>query len=93
MQQSPEPIYQLIGENIVWRQVGPEVMILDKATSTYLSVNETGSLLWPLLAEGATLSGLAAALAAAFDLDQATADEDAAAFLSSLQQKGMVQAR
>jgi len=77
-------IVKLRADDVVWRQVGDEVMILDTASSEYLSVNRTGAVLWPLLLEGCTRQGLATALVEQFQLDEATASADAGNFLASL---------
>jgi hypothetical protein len=85
-------LFKLRADNIVWRQVGDEVMVLDTASSEYLSVNLTGSALWALLLEGSTLSSLSSALVERFGVDQESAMHDASAFLSSLEQLGLLQA-
>jgi hypothetical protein len=73
-------------EDLVWRQVGEEVMVLDTATSEYLSVNASGAVLWPLLAEGCRPEDLRRALVERFGIDQETAEGDTQRFLSSLEE-------
>ena len=70
---------RLRADDMTWRSVESEIVVLDQRNSTYLAVNRTGSVLWPLLAEGATRSELAAALVERFGIeeDQATSDVDA----------------
>ncbi|HMK96373.1 MAG TPA: PqqD family protein [Acidimicrobiales bacterium] len=79
-------------DDVVWRQVGDEVLLLDTSTSEYLSVNRTGSALWPLLMEGCRRGDLARALVERFGIEEATAANDAERFLSSLQELGLLQA-
>jgi Coenzyme PQQ synthesis protein D (PqqD) len=69
---------------LVWRQVGDEVVALDTARSQYLSVNKTGALLWPMLMEGSTRPDLVRALVERYGLDEETAAKDTADFLTAL---------
>jgi hypothetical protein len=73
-------------DDLIWRQIGDEVMVLDTATSEYLSVNASGAVLWPLLAEGCRPDDLQRALVERFDIDQETAEQDTQRFLSSLEE-------
>jgi hypothetical protein len=77
-------------DKIVWRQVGDEVMILDTDTSQYLSVNRTGTVLWPMLVEGCAKIQLVKALRENFEVDEAMAAADVNRFLSSLQELGLL---
>jgi Coenzyme PQQ synthesis protein D (PqqD) len=67
-----------------WRRVDDETLVLDGASSTYLALNRTGSVVWSALAEGATREDLVAQLVAAFDVDQARAAADLDALLAEL---------
>ncbi len=63
---------------LAWREVDGRAVLLDLQASMYLEVNESGSLLWRLLAEGTTREALVDALVGAYDLepDRAGADVD-----------------
>jgi len=89
--QSDEVIVKLRADNLMWRQVGDELMVLDTNSSEYLAINKTGVALWPLLLAGATRDVLAEALAENFHIDFATAATDAARFLSSLEDLGLLE--
>ena len=73
-------------DDLIWRQIGDEVMVLDISTSEYLSVNTSGAVLWRLLAEGCRPEDLQRALVAHFDIDQETAEQDTRRFLESLEE-------
>ena len=45
-----------------WREIEGEIVAVDLEKSTYLGLNETGTVLWAALAQGATLEELAARL-------------------------------
>ena len=53
-------------------------------------LNETGELLWDHLPQAADASDLAAAMRAEYDVDEATAQRDAQAFLEQLRQLDII---
>jgi hypothetical protein len=89
--QSNQVIVKLRADNLMWRQVGNELMVLDTNSSEYLAVNKTGVALWPLLLAGATRAVLAEALVEHFQIDLATAASDAERFVSSLEDLGLLE--
>jgi hypothetical protein len=91
VEQSNQDLVKLRTDNLVWRQVGDEVMVLDAASSQYLSVNKTGTVLWPLLLEGCQRTDLVEALKANFGVDDDVAASDAEKFLSSLRDLNLLQ--
>ncbi len=81
---------RLISGAVEWREVDGEVVVLDLARSAYLAVNESGTALWTLLAEGATREALAARLRDGFGLEPERAAADVDAFLADLAGRGLV---
>jgi hypothetical protein len=71
--------------------VSGEVVALDLASSAYLSVNDTGSVLWPLVASGSTEGDLVDELQARFELDPEQARSDVAAFVAQLRSLALVE--
>ena len=59
--------------------------------SGMLTFNESGALLWRALEQGADRETLADVLTAEYDVDRATALEDAEAFLNTLVSAGCVE--
>ena len=41
-------------EELSWRQVGDEIIVLDLRSNAYLSINQSGTALWDMLVEGTT---------------------------------------
>ena len=74
-----------------WRAVEGEVLAVDVQASEYLAINRTGAVLWPALVDGATPAELEKQLVRAFGIDEATAQRDVAAFLSTLRSRGLLQ--
>jgi len=73
-----------------WREVEGEVIALSLPSSSYLSINQTGAVLWKLLADETTEDDLVAALVSAFDVDDASARRDVMAFLQELESQGLL---
>lgn len=71
-------------EGLAWRAVDREVVVLDLQTSTYFSLNNSGSVLWQLLAEGTTPDRLSQELAQSCGLDPVQAGDDVHRFLAKL---------
>ena len=72
------------------RVIDGEAVILQVATTTYYSLNQTGTALWEMLKEGATRDALAEKIVAAYDVDRATAERDVEALLADLVTEKMV---
>ena len=82
--------YRLRQEGLSWRQIEDEVVAVDVPTSTYVSANDSGTVLWQALTEGATRDELVTLLAGRFDLEADQAGEDVDAFLAQLQAQGLL---
>jgi hypothetical protein len=86
-----DPPVRLREADVVWRTVDDEVIVLDTRTWSYVSVNDTGGVLWDSLVAGATVGELAAKLSAAFGIDEATARADAGNFVDALDRHGLLE--
>ncbi|HZN16454.1 MAG TPA: PqqD family protein [Acidimicrobiales bacterium] len=75
---------------IAWREVDGETLLLDLATSKYLSINPSATVLWRLLAEGTTREALVTALDAEYRIGAEQASEDVDAFLEDCLARGLV---
>jgi len=80
---------RLADEN-VWSGLGDAVVILDLASSAYLSLDDVGAAVWGSLAESCTVGELEAGLAAVYDVDPAKLRKDLRAFLADLVDRGLV---
>ncbi len=80
----------LAEENLIWREVDGQVIVLDKRTWSYLSINDSGACLWREIARGATQAELIARLQEAYELDEQRATRDVDAFVSMMQAHGML---
>ena len=76
--------------DVEWRRVGGEVVVLDVGSSAYMAVNDTGTILWPLVVEGATESRLVDELATHFHVEPEQAASDVKAFVDQLRSLSLV---
>jgi hypothetical protein len=83
--------FRLRTDEIEWREVEGEIVALDLRKLVYISVNQSGAILWPALVEGASKDVLVARLSQAFDLDGADAAADVEAFLKSLGEQDLLE--
>lgn len=73
-----------------WREVDGETVVLDIARSEYLGVNESGTVLWGLLAEGTTEQALESSLVDSFGITPEAAHDDVSAFLADARARGLL---
>lgn len=77
-------------DDLSWREIDGEFVLLDERDWQYLHLNGSGALLWPMLIEGTTSAALADRLVESFELDREAAELDVAAFLADLQARELV---
>lgn len=84
-----EPVVRL-KPDVEWQRVDDEIVALDLGMSAYLAVNDTGAVLWPLVAAGTTQSQLAEMLASHYQIGHDRARTDVAAFVDRLRSLALV---
>jgi hypothetical protein len=90
MTHTPGEKLQLKAEDVVWREVGEELVVLELSTSTYLTLNGTAKHLWESLAGGATFDGLVESLAERYGITADQARADVEAFVTALTDRGLL---
>lgn len=78
------------------RQVLDAYLIMGVGKAAYrphciMSLNETGAFLWNLLKDGAEEKDLIIRMLAEYDVDEAAAKKDVAAFLGQLREKALIE--
>jgi hypothetical protein len=76
--------------DLEWREIEDEVIAVDVQTSTYLSANGSGKLLWRELAKGTTKEGLVDCLVNVFKIERDRASADVDRFLDDLSSQGLL---
>jgi hypothetical protein len=84
MSSAPRRPVLRLRSGVEWERVDDEIVALDLSSSAYLAVNDTGALLWPLVAAGTTEGALVDELTACFDIDVERARADVGAFVDRL---------
>ena len=74
-----------------WKALEDETVVLDLQGSRYFSINATGTLLWPLLAEGATRAQLLEAVTGRWGVLPTDARRDVDAFCAELAAEGLLE--
>jgi hypothetical protein len=72
---------KLRGEDLAWRELDGEIIVVDLRSSRYLNVNSAGAALWPRLAQGATHDELVSTLVETFAIPSDQAQKDVTAFV------------
>lgn len=81
---------RLNDERVVWQEADGEAVALDLVSSTYLSVNASGTLLLRALSTGASEAVLVARLVNEYDLCEQQARADVREFIDALEAKGLL---
>ncbi len=80
-----------LSDDVVTREVGGEVMLLDLASGTYFGLNAVGGRFWQLLEEGKLPAEARETLLADYDVAADVLDADLEALLGELSANGLVQ--
>ena len=73
-----------------WAEVEGEIVALELESSTYLGINRTGALLWPLLIQGTTSEAMTDVLVRTYKIPMAKAQTDVADFIETLGARGLL---
>ncbi|MDF1603436.1 PqqD family protein [Nocardioides sp. YIM 152315] len=76
---------RLRGDNLTWREIDGDLVILDLRSSTYLTANASATLLMKQLIEERSAGELVHSLVTAFGIRQQQAEHDVQAFLDDLE--------
>jgi hypothetical protein len=78
-------------DDITWREIDGDLVILDLRSSTYLTANASGSVLMRQLTVERTQPELVRALVDAFGVPQHRAQQDVQAFVDQLGERGLLE--
>jgi putative NIF3 family GTP cyclohydrolase 1 type 2 len=76
--------------DVLFQEVGGELILLHTASETYFGLNEVGAQVWATLEEATTLDALADRIEAEFDIDRQTLERDLEEVLSALAREGLI---
>jgi hypothetical protein len=88
--EGPMTEVRLRDEGLTWREIDGEVVALDARAASYVSTNETGTLLWNELKGGTTRERLAEVLVDRFGIETERALIDVDVFLDELRREDLL---
>lgn len=72
-------------------ELGDEWALLNAETGMYFGLENVGALIWQVLAEPTSFTGLRDELVRVYDVDESVAGHDLSIFLRELLDKGLIQ--
>ena len=75
---------------VLFKDLGDEAVLLDLETETYFGLNATGTRLWKLLTDGATIGEALEAMFDEFEVTRHELDRDTSALLDELVRRGLL---
>ena len=81
---------RLRSDDLTWREIDGELVILDLRSSKYLTTNASGAVLLKELVEERSRAELASALVAAFGISQVQAEADVSNYVGALVDAGLL---
>ncbi len=79
-----------IPTQVMARQVGEEVVILDLASGTYFGLDPVGARIWQMMGEGKTLSAICDAMLQEYEVRRADVERDLVALTNDLRARGLI---
>jgi hypothetical protein len=79
-----------ISEDVVWRDLDDEVVILDVVSNQYFGLSGAGSMMWRLLTENRTLDQIVVLVQEEFDADAKQLRTDLEALVKDLEGRGLL---
>jgi len=81
---------KLRDDELSWRQVGDEIIVLDLRSNAYLSINQSGIVLWEMLVDGSTPVRMTERLVSDYGVDEDRARTDVEAFVGMLTERRLL---
>ena len=79
-----------IPEQVIFRQMGDEMVLLDLESGLYFGVDGVGQRIWETFAEGRNLEEAIAVVVAEYEVEEAQAQADVIAFVRNLVDRGLL---
>ena len=80
----------IVENNVLFQEIGGEVVLLDIESGEYYGLNEVGSRIWTLIQEGQGASGILSTMLKEYDVSEKLLASDIEQFLFKLQAKGII---
>ena len=83
----------VVPEEVIFRELDGEAIILNLATGIYFGLDEVGTRLWAIVAESGTLRRAADVMVGEYAIDRATLEVDLLELAGQLVERGLVQVK
>ena len=83
----------VVPDDVIFRELDGEAIILNLATGMYFGLDEVGTRLWALVADSGTLRHAVDVMAGEYDVDRAALEGDVLELAGGLLDKGLVQVK
>src|ERR1700722_18767383 len=91
MTSPPDEKLYLKSDDVVWREAGDELVVLELSTTTYLTLNGTAKQLWLGLVHGSTVEELVSTLIEKYGISSEQAQSDTESFVAELADRELIQ--
>jgi hypothetical protein len=82
----------VISRQVMARELGGEIVILDLASGNYFGLDEVGARIWKLIGEGKTLGETLDILLAEYEVERPQLEADLLGLVERLEAQGLVSA-
>jgi hypothetical protein len=79
-----------VAEDVVWCPVEGELVLFDSSKGLYFGLNEVGSSVWRLIADGSEETEIIKALQATYEVDTDTASREVQRIIAELIRSGLL---
>jgi hypothetical protein len=79
-----------LSPDVLYRDLEGQAVMLDLSSGLYFGLNEVGTRIWTLMAEGRDISAIVQALAREFDADESTIERDVRDLVDVLRSRNLI---
>lgn len=79
-----------LSPDVLYRDLEGQAVILDLSSGLYFGLNDVGTRIWTLMAEGLDISAIVQALAREFDADVSTIERDVRDLVDVLKSRNLI---
>jgi hypothetical protein len=79
-----------LSPDVLYRDLEGQAVILDLSSGLYFGLNEVGTRIWTLMAEGRDISAIVQALVREFDADESTIERDVRDLVDVLRSRNLI---
>lgn len=83
----------VVPDDVIFRELDGEAIILNLVTGIYFGLDEVGTRLWALIMESGTLRHAVDVMSGEYDVDRGALEQDALELAGGLLDKGLIQVK